>query len=78
MPKDQNAWMQRAGTDGCKNAEEEIQSTLYTSYGDTLGGDLLFVAERNYSWVRLRGCEPIAMRDRIGRENVQVYTRLFP
>lgn len=42
--------MQRAGTDGCKNAEEEIQSTLYTSYGDTLGGDLLFVAERNYSW----------------------------
>lgn len=50
MPKDQNAWMQRAGTDGCKNAEEEIQSTLYTSYGDTLGGDLLFVAERNYSW----------------------------
>lgn len=64
---------------GCNERERTVvkmrKKKFKARYTLLIGGDLLFVAERNFVG-GLR--EPIVVRDRRGWENVEVYTRLFP
>lgn len=64
---------------GCNERERTVvkmrKKKFKARYTLLIGGDLLFVAERNFVG-GLR--ESIVVRDRRGWENVAVYTRLFP
>lgn len=64
---------------GCNERERTVvkmrKKKFKARYTLLIGGDLLFVAERNFVG-GLR--ESIVVRDRRGWENVEVYTRLFP